>query len=87
MSRTRVGDGPLGCEQRDGAEQSTTGWRGFHRIPGSVEGHWRWTGFTGNTAWDWLHLLLLPLLVPAVIVPLLRPMVAGRFEHERASDV
>jgi hypothetical protein len=45
--------------------------------------HWRWTGFTGNTAWDWLHLLLLPLLVPAVIVPLLRPMVAARFESER----
>jgi hypothetical protein len=41
--------------------------------------HWRWTGFTGNTAWDWLHLLLLPLLVPAVIVPLLRPMVTERF--------
>jgi hypothetical protein len=41
--------------------------------------HWRWTGFTGNTAWDWLHLLLLPLLVPAVIVPLLRPVVTERF--------
>lgn len=41
--------------------------------------HWRWTGFTGNTVWDWLHLLLLPLLVPAVIVPLLRPAVAQRF--------
>jgi hypothetical protein len=41
--------------------------------------HWRWTGFTGNTVWDWLHLLLLPLLVPAVIVPLLRPVVAERF--------
>ena len=40
---------------------------------------WRWTGFTGNTAWDWLHLLLLPLLVPAVIVPLLRSVVAERF--------
>ena len=44
--------------------------------------HWRWTGFTGNTAWDWLHLLLLPLLVPAVIVPLLRPMVSERFSDE-----
>jgi hypothetical protein len=43
--------------------------------------HWRWTGFTGNTAWDWLHLLLLPLLVPAVIVPLLRSMVAERFRN------
>jgi hypothetical protein len=39
---------------------------------------WRWTGFTGNTVWDWLHLLLLPLLVPVVIVPVLRPMVLAR---------
>ncbi len=49
--------------------------------------HWRWTGFTGNTAWDWLHLLLLPLLVPAVIVPLLRQMVAERFRREHADDL
>ena len=49
--------------------------------------HWRWTGFTGNTAWDWLHLLLLPLLVPAVIVPLLRQAVAARFEDEGAEEV
>ena len=47
---------------------------------------WRWTGFTGNTAWDWLHLLLLPLLVPAVIVPVLRPYVADRFQAEPAPD-
>ena len=39
---------------------------------------WRWTGFTGNTVWDWLHLLLLPLLVPVVIVPALRPMALAR---------
>ncbi len=43
---------------------------------------WRWTGFTGNTAWDWLHLLLLPLLVPAVIVPMLRPAMVERFRQE-----
>ena len=41
---------------------------------------WRWTGFTGNTVWDWLHLLLLPLLVPAIIVPLLRPAVTARWD-------
>jgi hypothetical protein len=29
--------------------------------------------------WDWLHLLLLPLLVPAVIVPVLRTVLADRF--------
>ncbi len=34
---------------------------------------WGWTGFTGNTLWDWLHLLLLPLLLPTVIVPRLAP--------------
>lgn len=28
-----------------------------------------WTGFPGNTLWDWLGLLLLPLLVPAIFLP------------------
>ncbi len=35
---------------------------------------WGWTGFTGNTVWDWLHLLVLPLLVPTVLVPTLKPV-------------
>ena len=39
---------------------------------------WRWTGFTGNTVWDWLHLLLLPLLVPVAIVPALTPALKAR---------
>jgi heme/copper-type cytochrome/quinol oxidase subunit 4 len=26
---------------------------------------WAWTGFSGNTLWDWLHLLLVPFLLPA----------------------
>ena len=30
---------------------------------------WAWTGFTGNTAWDWIKLLLLPLLLPVVVMP------------------
>jgi len=42
---------------------------------------WAWTGFVGNTVWDWLHLLLLPLLVPAVIVPVLRTVLAERFSE------
>jgi hypothetical protein len=42
---------------------------------------WAWTGFVGNTVWDWLHLLLLPLLVPAVIVPVLRTVLAERFSQ------
>ena len=30
---------------------------------------WSWTGFTGNTLWDWLKLLLLPVLVPTLVLP------------------
>lgn len=30
---------------------------------------WAWTGFTGNTAWDWIKLLLLPVLLPIVVIP------------------
>ena len=39
---------------------------------------WAWTGFTGNTLWDWLHLMLLPLLVPVVLVPVLTPRAMER---------
>jgi hypothetical protein len=28
---------------------------------------WHWTGFRGNTFWDWLHLLLVPFLLPASV--------------------
>jgi hypothetical protein len=28
---------------------------------------WRWTGFPGNTVWDWLHLLLVPFVLPVVL--------------------
>jgi hypothetical protein len=28
---------------------------------------WRWTGFQGNTLWDWLRLLLVPFLLPATL--------------------
>lgn len=28
--------------------------------------NWSWTGFPGNTLWDWLHLLLLPLTLPFI---------------------
>jgi hypothetical protein len=30
---------------------------------------WRWTGFEGNTLFDWLQLLVAPLLLPLVVVP------------------
>lgn len=42
-------------------------------VLGGYLGGWGWTGFKGNTLWNWLHLWLLPLLIPAFVVPLLRP--------------
>jgi hypothetical protein len=32
---------------------------------------WTWTGFPGNTLWDWLELCLVPFVVPAVVTWLL----------------
>jgi hypothetical protein len=47
-------------------------------VLGGYLGSWGWTGFTGNTLWNWLNLLLLPLLVPAVLVPSLKPIATAR---------
>ncbi len=52
-------------------------------VIGGYVGDWSWTGFRGNTLWDWLHLLLLPLLLPLIIVPALQPMAtAGLVDEE-----
>jgi hypothetical protein len=37
-----------------------------------------WTGFRGNTAWDWIRLLLVPVLVPTVLLPALSQRVTNR---------
>jgi hypothetical protein len=47
-------------------------------VAGGYLGKWTWTGFTGNTLWNWMNLLFLPLLLPLVIVPALKPIVTGR---------
>jgi hypothetical protein len=38
---------------------------------------WNWTGFQGNTLWDWLHLLLLPLAIPTILLPAALAITAG----------
>jgi hypothetical protein len=58
---------------------SARSWR-MWRITGAVSGvllsativasyswHWRWTGFGGKQLWDWLHLMLFPVVV--VLLP------------------
>ena len=47
---------------------------------------WHWTGFTGNTLWDWMNLLLLPLLLPTVIVPVLMPVAAAGLTVREEAD-
>jgi hypothetical protein len=39
---------------------------------GGYKFNWTWTGFKGNTLWDWLHLLLLPVALTLATVGILR---------------
>jgi cytochrome bd-type quinol oxidase subunit 2 len=43
---------------------------------------WDWTGFRGNTLWDWLHLLLLPIAIPAILLPAALAITAGELMAE-----
>jgi hypothetical protein len=38
-------------------------------IGGYTQG-WDWTGFKGNTLFDWLELIFLPVAIPLVVIPL-----------------
>ena len=52
-------------------------------IAGGYALHWRWTGFAGNTLWDWVQLLLAPVLFGIFVVPAAVSWVATEIEeHE-----
>ena len=36
-------------------------------VVGGYDLGWTWTGYVGNTLWDWLQLLLLPVVIPVVL--------------------
>jgi hypothetical protein len=38
-------------------------------VVGGYALRWSWTGYQGNTLWNWLQLLLLPLVVPTFLLP------------------
>jgi hypothetical protein len=46
---------------------------------------WSWTGYYGNTLWDWLDLLLKPLVFPTILLPALLKWVSGNAAR-RASE-
>ncbi|HET7071671.1 MAG TPA: hypothetical protein VFI40_12655, partial [Nocardioides sp.] len=47
---------------------------------------WAWTGFTGNTVWDWIKLLLLPLLLPTIVLPRLLDAAENWMAPARTTD-
>ena len=46
---------------------------------------WSWTGYAGNTLWDWFGLLLAPLVFPTILLPALLKWVSGNAAR-RASE-
>jgi hypothetical protein len=38
-------------------------------VAGGYALHWKWTGFQGNTLWDWIDLMLAPVLFGIFVVP------------------
>ena len=43
---------------------------------------WAWTGYAGNTLWDWVMLLLAPGAIGVVVAPELIGLVAGKAAEE-----
>jgi hypothetical protein len=53
----------------------TVGW--IVSLIGGYAWTWRWTGYQGNTLWDWLQLLLLPLVFPTILLPAALKWISG----------
>lgn len=48
---------------------------------GGYAGSWSWTGYEGNTLWDWVNLLLLPSIFPIIVAPAAVRFVTGNVEE------
>ena len=53
-------------------------------IIGGYALQWTWTGYPGNTLWDWLQMLLVPLVFPTILLPFLLKWISGN-AAERAA--
>jgi hypothetical protein len=51
-------------------------------VVGGYRWGWGWTGFRGNTLWDWLHLLVLPLAFPTLLLPAALAITAGELMQD-----
>ena len=54
-------------------------------VIGGYHLHWTWTGYADNYLWDWLTLLLAPLVFPTILLPALLKWVSGN-AAQRASE-
>lgn len=45
-----------------------------------------WSGFVGNTLWDWIKLLFIPILMPLVLVPSVTEWINGGIEEADQAD-
>ena len=46
---------------------------------------WTWTGYPGNTLWDWLQMLLVPLVFPTILLPFLLGWISGNAAERAAT--
>jgi hypothetical protein len=72
---------PVTAYHKAGAAALSVGW--VVTLVGGYGANWIWTGYQGNTLWDWLSLLLLPLVFPTILLPALLKWTSGNAE-ERA---
>jgi hypothetical protein len=51
-------------------------------VIGGYELKWGWTGFHGNTLWDWIQLVLAPILFPLIVVPATVAFMSAEIKEE-----
>lgn len=50
-------------------------------LVGGYADHWAWTGFRGNTLWDWASLVLGPVIVATLVIPAAIRWMSGNAER------
>ena len=50
-------------------------------VIGGYAGGWEWTGYPGNTVWEWVQLLLAPIAITTCVVPELVRVVTGNLDE------
>ena len=55
-------------------------------IVGGYAGNWSWTGFKGNTMWDWLALVLAPIAFARFVTPSIVKLVSGGADARAKRD-